>query len=178
MSIKIALAGNPNCGKTTLFNNLTVGHKDQAVADFTGKTHLMRHDDHRHAVICELLHDVKHFLHHFRVKGRRGLVKQHDFGVHRERTGDSDTLLLTAGKVLRINVRLILQTHHIKKFKRLLFSHFTAFAADPHRSEHDVLKNSLILKQVEVLEHHADFSADPVEIRLRLNLLAIHPDFA
>ena len=23
MSIKIALAGNPNCGKTTLFNNLT-----------------------------------------------------------------------------------------------------------------------------------------------------------
>ena len=22
MSIKIALAGNPNCGKTTLFNNL------------------------------------------------------------------------------------------------------------------------------------------------------------
>ena len=25
MSIKIALAGNPNCGKTTLFNNLTAG---------------------------------------------------------------------------------------------------------------------------------------------------------
>ena len=23
MSIKIALAGNPNCGKTTLFNDLT-----------------------------------------------------------------------------------------------------------------------------------------------------------
>ena len=29
-----------------------------------------------------------------------------------------------------------------------------------------------------MLEHHADFSTDPVEVRLRLNLLAIHPDFA
>ena len=25
MAIKIALAGNPNCGKTTLFNSLTIG---------------------------------------------------------------------------------------------------------------------------------------------------------
>ena len=27
MSIKIALAGNPNCCKTTLFNNLTVSNQ-------------------------------------------------------------------------------------------------------------------------------------------------------
>ena len=55
--------------RNTLFNNLAVGHEDQAVTHFTGKTHFMRHDDHCHAVIRKLLHNVEHFLHHFRVKG-------------------------------------------------------------------------------------------------------------
>ena len=36
MSIKIALAGNPNCGKTTLFNNLT--GSNQYVGNWPGVT--------------------------------------------------------------------------------------------------------------------------------------------
>ena len=36
MSIKIALAGNPNCGKTTLFNNLTGAR--QYVGNWPGVT--------------------------------------------------------------------------------------------------------------------------------------------
>ena len=36
MSIKIALAGNPNCGKTTLFNNLT--RSNQYVGNWPGVT--------------------------------------------------------------------------------------------------------------------------------------------
>ena len=35
MSIKIALAGNPNCGKTTLFNNLT--GSNQYVGNWPGR---------------------------------------------------------------------------------------------------------------------------------------------
>ena len=35
MSIKIALAGNPNCGKTTLFNNLTgSNHQERCCSDW------------------------------------------------------------------------------------------------------------------------------------------------
>ena len=36
MSIKIALAGNPNCGKTTLFNQLT--GSSQYVGNWPGVT--------------------------------------------------------------------------------------------------------------------------------------------
>ena len=36
MSIKIALAGNPNCGKTTLFNELT--GSNQYVGNWPGVT--------------------------------------------------------------------------------------------------------------------------------------------
>ena len=36
MSIKIALAGNPNCGKTTLFNGLT--GSNQFVGNWPGVT--------------------------------------------------------------------------------------------------------------------------------------------
>ena len=36
MAIKIALAGNPNCGKTTLFNNLT--GSNQYVGNWPGVT--------------------------------------------------------------------------------------------------------------------------------------------
>ena len=49
MSIKIALAGNPNCGKTTLFNNLT--GSNLYVGNWPGVTvekkegKLKRHDD-------------------------------------------------------------------------------------------------------------------------------------
>ena len=36
MSIKIALAGNPNCGKTTMFNDLT--GSNQYVGNWPGVT--------------------------------------------------------------------------------------------------------------------------------------------
>ena len=46
MSIKIALAGNPNCGKTTLFNNLT--GSNQYVGNWPGVTVEKKEGKHGH----------------------------------------------------------------------------------------------------------------------------------
>ena len=61
MSIKIALAGNPNCGKTTLFNNLT--GSNQFVGNWPGVTvekkegKLKKHDD---VVIMDMEAGLEH----------------------------------------------------------------------------------------------------------------------
>ena len=53
MSIKIALAGNPNCGKTTMFNDLT--GSNQYVGNWPGVTvekkegRLKGHEGRRHS---------------------------------------------------------------------------------------------------------------------------------
>ena len=48
MSIKIALAGNPNCGKTTLFNNLTGSNQYVGIPQIV--THILQKAFFKHAL--------------------------------------------------------------------------------------------------------------------------------
>lgn len=64
------------------FHDLAVGHKDDAVGYAAGKVHLVRDDDHRHALLRQTDHDLEHLVDHLGVKGARGLVKEHGLGLH------------------------------------------------------------------------------------------------
>lgn len=64
------------------FHDLAVGHKDDAIGHAAGKVHLVRNDDHRHALLGQTDHDLEHLVDHFGVKGARGLVKEHGLGLH------------------------------------------------------------------------------------------------
>lgn len=66
------------------FHDLAVGHKDDAVGYAAGKVHLVRDDDHRHALLRQTDHDLEHLVDHLGVKGARGLVKEHGLGLHGE----------------------------------------------------------------------------------------------
>jgi hypothetical protein len=44
--------------RALLHDNAAV-HKDHAVGDVAGKAHLVRHDDHGHAVACQVTHDTQ-----------------------------------------------------------------------------------------------------------------------
>ena len=59
--------------------------KGNAIRDIAGKTHLVCHDDHGHALRGQKPHDVEHFTDKFGVKCRGGLVKQHIGRFHRQR---------------------------------------------------------------------------------------------
>src|SRR5438093_351283 len=61
-------------------------HEDDAVGHPPRESHLVRDDDHRHAVLREVGHDVKDFVDHLRIERRGGLVEEHDLRLHRQRT--------------------------------------------------------------------------------------------
>lgn len=66
------------------FHDLAVGHKDDAVGYAAGKVHLVRDDDHRHALLGQTDHDLEHLVDHFGIEGACGLVKEHGLGLHGE----------------------------------------------------------------------------------------------
>jgi hypothetical protein len=56
----------------------------------------MGHHDHGHPAAAEPFHERQDALDQLGVQCARGLVEEHHLGVHRERPGDRDPLLLPA----------------------------------------------------------------------------------
>ena len=80
--------------RRAFFNDRSGIHEDDAIGDFARETHLVRDDDHRHAVFGQILHRVENILNKFRVKGRRWFIEEHQLRLHAESAGDGNTLLL------------------------------------------------------------------------------------
>ena len=86
-------------------------HKDHAVGHRAGKSHLVRDDDHGHAVGGELAHDLEHLAHDLGVERRGRLVEQHDLRVHAQSAGDGHALLLAAGQATHGGVCELFESH-------------------------------------------------------------------
>ena len=82
----------------TLFKKNTAVQEQNSVCNLSCKAHFVGNDDAGHAVLNEVIDDVFDFIDHGGIKCARGLVEQHDVGMHRKRTGDRHSLLLTAGE--------------------------------------------------------------------------------
>src|ERR1700738_749707 len=61
-----------------LFDDRAVVHEDYAVGCVPCKSHLMAHDQHGHAGLLELAHDLEHAPDKLRVERGCRLVEQHD----------------------------------------------------------------------------------------------------
>ena len=128
----------------------------------------MRDDDHGHAGVRQLLHNIEHFADHLGVERARRLVKEHDLRVHGERTHDGDALLLAAGECGRIAVAPVGQADAGKELVRLCIRLRLRHELRLHGRERDILAHGHVRKQVEVLEHHAHLAAHGVDIHLRV----------
>ena len=105
---------------SSLLHHLAFVHKQDAVAYFPGKAHLVSDHYHGHAFFCQFLHDVQHFANHFRVKGGCGLVKEHHLGVHSQSPNNGNSLLLTTGKLIGIGICLFFQSYPLQQLQTAL----------------------------------------------------------
>ena len=128
----------------------------------------MGNDHHGHTGLGQFLHDLKYFSYHLRIQRRCWLIKKHHIRVHRQGTGNGDTLFLSTGKAVRIGICFIRQTDTSQKFFCFLRSFFCAHQSQSYRCQHNILLDGLMRKQVELLEYHTDLLTVTVDVYLRI----------
>ena len=84
-------------GRRGVLEHHALVHKDHAVGHGSGKGHLVRDDDHGHAVGRKLAHDLEHLSHDLGVECGGRLVEQHDLRIHAQGARDGHALLLATG---------------------------------------------------------------------------------
>ena len=94
-----------------LLQDMAAVHEQDPAAHLPGKAHLVGDHHHGHALVGQLLHDLQHLAHHLGVQGGGGLVKEHHLGLHGQGPDDGDALLLAAGELVGIGIRLLFQPH-------------------------------------------------------------------
>ena len=90
----VGLRRAEDLGRRALLGDLAAGEEEDAARDIARKAHFVRHDDHRHALLREVLHHVEHLADHLRVERARGLVEEHHLRLHRQRPHDRHALLI------------------------------------------------------------------------------------
>jgi hypothetical protein len=117
-------------------------------------------------------HDLQHLVDHLRVERRGRLVEEHHLRVHGQRPGDRHPLLLAAGELRGVLVRLVGDAHPVQQLHRPPRGLRLAALADLDLGERHVLQDGLVGEQVERLEDHADLGPQP---RQGLALLGQRP---
>ena len=139
----------------------------------------MGHDHHRHPLPGQSEHDLEHLAYQLRVEGRRHLVEQHELRPHRKRSRDRDPLLLTAGELSRVFVRLVVDAHPCELLHRSLAGLARVDLQDLLQGNGDVLEGGLVREQVERLEDDPDPGAYGVEVGSDVgDVLTLEPHLA
>ena len=112
---------------------------------------------------------------------RRGrLIKAENIRLQGQRPRDGHTLLLTAGKLMRIEIHLFLQPDLRQKFLctggnlcvDLFFSRFVIrlLLCQQFACQHDILPGRILREQVEILEHEAEVQPLAADFALLLRI--------
>ena len=91
------------------FLDHAVGHVDHHVRHGTGELHFVGHYHHGVVPALQAPDDLQHLPRQLRVEGAGRLVKAQHLRLQGQRTGNGDPLLLTAGQLVGIRIRLVAQ---------------------------------------------------------------------
>ena len=147
-----------------LLQNVAAVHEQHPAPDLPGEAHLVGDHHHGHTLLGQLLHHVQHLAHHLGVQSGGGLVKEHHLGLHSQGPDDGDALLLSAGQLVGVGVRLVEQVHPLEEGGGHLVGLGLAHQLSLHRGQGDVFTDGHVGEEVEVLEHHAHLLADLVNL--------------
>ena len=103
----------------------------------------------------QIAEQVQNGLRRVRIEGAGRLVGEQHPRLVRQRAGDGDALLLPAGKLGGVHVRLVAQIDQIQQLEHARL-HIGLLHAGVAQRIGDVFKHSRAIQQVEMLEDHAD----------------------
>src|SRR5829696_1549084 len=131
-----------------LLHDLAVGHEEHAVGGGAGEAHLVGHHDHGHGLALlrpgELDHHVEDLLDHLGVQRRGGLVEEHQLGLHGQRPGDGDPLLLASRELGGVLAGLLGHAHPRQLAHGELLGRLLLRLAHLDQAEGDVLEHGLV----------------------------------
>ena len=94
--------------------NGSVRHKGYEIGRFSSETHLMRHQDHRLTGLAEICDHIEHLSGHLRIKRGGRFIHQEELWIDRERSGDGDSLALTAAELRRFLAGVRIEAQALK----------------------------------------------------------------
>ncbi len=103
-------------GRRPLLEDPALVEERHPVGHLAREAHLVGHHHHRHVQLGgQRLHHRQHLAGELGVQRRRGLVEQHHVGLHAERAGDRDALLLAPGQPDRVLACLVGQADAVEE---------------------------------------------------------------
>ncbi len=82
-------------------DHTSINDEDDSIGDLPGKAYLVGSYGHLYSLSAKTLHDLQDLFHHLRLQSQRSIIKQHRPGLHGKSTGDSNSLFLSPGELIR-----------------------------------------------------------------------------
>ena len=111
------------------------------------------------AALCDALDQLRHAVHVFVAHALRGLVEQHQLGLHRQRGGNLQRALAAVGQLHRHSVRELGQAHLFEQLHRPRIQRVERLLAAPERvrrAELPLQSNANVFHHRQMRKHGGD----------------------
>ena len=143
-------------GRGFFYDN-AVFHVDDPVGYFSGEIHFVGDHEHGGSFVGQLSHNVQNLAGQSWVKGGGGLVEEDNFRIVGDCSCDGYTLLLTAGKLVRIEVGAVCHAHFFKHFHGFFLRFFWRNLTGNGKSFQYIVKCCFVAEKIISLEDKAHF---------------------
>ena len=155
-----------------LLHNQPVFDQHDPVGHPLSEFNFMGNDDHRGALAGKVFHHVQNFLRQLRIQRARRFIEKNHPRLGRDRPGDGDALLLTAGQFGRIIILPVQHPDFFQGFQPDAFRFFFVHPARNRQARRHILERGLVSEQVEGLKNESDlpavmynvFPGDPMKV--------------